>query len=285
MAGPAKSAAVQSTKVPGGGKPPMSLDRKTFWRSAYTNADAEVVKKTLNLASVDAAKEYIGRAIRQGKESSLPEGVTRHLFDDQDCITRFNRSGFSAADVAKAKKSFDFLQGKSDTEVKSYLGLKLRNEEAGYPEGMQMLAEVGIRETKSKLSPARVAFWHSPYTNADAKLVKSELKLKSLNEAKEYIGNAILNKKEADLPNGVTRFLFDDQDCLTAFARAGFHKGDVAKARQNMSFLNGLGDQEVKAYLGLKVRNYESGYVSSLDILTEAGIARPSKLKERKTLS
>ena len=127
----------------------MSKERKAFWHSPYTNADAQTVKQKKSLPSLDAAKEFIGKSILTKKEGELGKlGVTRHRFDDHDCLARFARSGFTDSDVKQARKSFDFLKGASDADVKGYLGLKLRNVEVGYKDGLKMLEQHGITESK-----------------------------------------------------------------------------------------------------------------------------------------
>jgi hypothetical protein len=188
----AQSAATKSTS--------MSPERKTFWQSPYTNADAQVVKEKKGLKTLDAAKEFIGSAIMNKKEAELQKlGVSRHLFDDQDCLTRFKRSGFTESDVKVAKQSFGFLRDASTNEVKSYLGLKLRNAESGYQGGMEMLNSFGITESKYDKHELNDAFKSSGMGDRhvrDAK-AKFDFLAKSSNaEIKEYLGLKVLNAKD-----------------------------------------------------------------------------------------
>jgi hypothetical protein len=124
--------------------PAMSNERKAFWHSPYTNADAQVVKQKKGLPTLDAAKEFIGAAVLTKKEADLGKlGVTRANYDDQDCLTRFKRSGFTESDVKQARKSFDFLKGASDNQVKWYLGLKVLNAKDGYGFAKDFLKNIG----------------------------------------------------------------------------------------------------------------------------------------------
>lgn len=178
----------------------MSNERKAFWHSPYTNADAQVVKQKKNLPTLDAAKEFIGTAILTKKEGDLQKlGVTRYRFDDQDCLTRFARSGFTDSDVRQAKKSFDFLKGASTSEVKGYLGLKLRNMEVGYKGGLEMLAEHGITESKYDPHEQMDAFKASGMGDRqvrDAKAKYDFLAGSSPTEIKQYLGLKVLNAKD-----------------------------------------------------------------------------------------
>lgn len=175
----------------------MSPERKAFWHSPYTNADAQVVKQKKNLPTLDAAKAYIGTAILTKKEGELQRlGVTRYRYDDQDCLTRFARSGFTDSDVKQAKKAFDFLKGASTSEVKGYLGLKLRNLESGYKGGMEMLAEAGITESKYDNHEQLDAFKSSGMSDRhvrDAKAKYDFLQGSKDTEIKQYLGLKVLN--------------------------------------------------------------------------------------------
>lgn len=117
-----------------------------FQRSPYSDADAKAALKKLPfLSSVQDAKAYIGLKIVNKTEDILEEvGVTRSPFDQQDMLAAFKRGGYSAADVAQAKKKFDFLQGASTEDVKAYLGLKVIND------ATSMLAEQGITPNRDK---------------------------------------------------------------------------------------------------------------------------------------
>lgn len=116
---------------------------------------------------------------------------------------------------------------------------------------------------------ARTAFWHSPYTNADAKAAQKAFGLKTLDAAKEFIGKSILTRKEGELQKmGVTRALHDNHDCMTAFKRSGYTDADAKEAMRRFDFLRGGTLNEAKEYIGLKIRNkYES-------MLSEVGITR-----------
>lgn len=178
----------------------LSTERKAFWHSPYTNADAKVVQDKKGLKSLDAAKEYIGSAILTKKEGELQKmGVTRYLFDDQDCMSRFKRSGFTDSDVKMAQKSFDFLKGASKADVQGYLGLKLRNAESGYKGGMEMLAQYGITESKYDRHEQLDAFKSSGMGDRhvrDAKAKFDFLQGSSNAEVKEYLGLKVLNAKD-----------------------------------------------------------------------------------------
>jgi len=178
----------------------MSNERKAFWHSPYTNADAQVVKQKKGLPTLDAAKEFIGAAVLNKKEADLGKlGVTRANYDDQDCLTRFKRSGFTESDVKQARKSFAFLKGASDNQVKGYLGLKLRNVEAGYKGGVEMLAQAGITESKYDAHEQLDAFKGSGMGArhvADAKAKYDFLSGSSEKEIKQYLGLKVLNAKD-----------------------------------------------------------------------------------------
>ena len=141
-------------------KPPMSAERKAFWHSPYTNADAETLLsraqsgflknesgEKVELASVDAAKAYIGKAIIEKKEAPrlAQAGVTRKLTDWGDREQKaFKLGGYTAQDVAKAKKTMTFLDGASDLQVRGYLGLKVLNGSLG----LEVLKDYGITPGK-----------------------------------------------------------------------------------------------------------------------------------------
>ena len=178
----------------------LANERKAFWHSPYTNADAQVVKQKKGLPTLDAAKEFIGAAVLNKKEADLGKlGVTRANYDDQDCLTRFKRSGFTESDVKQARKSFEFLKGASDNQVKGYLGLKLRNVEAGYKGGVEMLAQAGITEGKYDAHEQLDAFKGSGMGArhvADAKAKYDFLSGSSEKEIRQYLGLKVLNAKD-----------------------------------------------------------------------------------------
>lgn len=178
----------------------LTPERRAFWHSPYTNADAKVVQQKKGLPNIEAGKTFIGNAILTKNEGVLEQmGVTRARYDDQDCLTRFNRSGFTDADVKQAKKSFDFLKGASTQEVKAYLGLKLRNLEVGYKGGMEMLQEHGITESKYDKHDLAAAFAKSGMGDRQIREAKSQydfLKKSSTQEVKEYLGLKVINAKD-----------------------------------------------------------------------------------------
>jgi hypothetical protein len=200
---PVKPASVQSVSSRSAA-PAMSKERKAFWQSPFTNEDAKVVKTKMKLPSLDAAKEVIGKAVLEKNEGSLQGmGVSRHLFDDQDCVSRFKRSSFSSADVAQAKKSFDFLKGASTAQVQSYLGLKLRNAESGYKGGMEMMAAHGITESKYDSHDQMAAFKTSGMTDRHVREAKAKfdfLANSPVAEIKQYLGLKVLNAKDGYAP-------------------------------------------------------------------------------------
>ena len=57
--------------------------------------------------------------------------------------------------------------------------------------------QVGGASIDSKT--ARTAFWHSPYTNADARAAQQAFGLPNLDAGKEYIGRAVLTRNEGPL--------------------------------------------------------------------------------------
>jgi hypothetical protein len=178
----------------------MTPERKAFWQSPYTNADAQVVQQKKGLKTLDAAKEFIGSAVLNKKEAELQKmGVNRHLYDDQDCLSRFQRSGFTDSDVKMAKQSFGFLRDSTNDQVKSYLGLKLRNAEGGYQGGMDMLKEFGITESKYDKHELNDAFKSSGMGDRQVREAKAKFDFlaKSSNaEIKEYLGLKVLNAKD-----------------------------------------------------------------------------------------
>lgn len=196
---PARSVATQAVTSRPAAKP-MSAERKAFWHSPYTNADAQVVKQKKGLPTLDAAKEFIGSAVINKKEGDLARlGVTRYRFDDHDCLTRFQRSGFTDSDVKQAKKSFSFLKGASDADVKGYLGLKLRNQEVGYKDGMKMLAEHGITESKYDAHEQLDAFKASGMGARHVAAAKAQfgfLSGSSEKDIKQYLGLKVLNAND-----------------------------------------------------------------------------------------
>ncbi len=193
---PNRTTAAQSV-TPRTASSTMSKERKAFWHSPYTNADAQVVKQKKGLPSLDAAKEFIGKAVLSKKEGELTKlGVTRARYDDQDCLAKFSRSGFTDSDVRQARKAFDFLKGASDSEVKGYLGLKLRNAEVGYKDGLKMLEEHGITESKYDAHEQLDAFKGSGMGERHVRAAKQQFDFlagSTDKEIKQYLGLKVLN--------------------------------------------------------------------------------------------
>jgi hypothetical protein len=114
---------------------------------------------------------------------------------------------------------------------------------------------------------AKTAFWHSPYTNADAAAAKKAFGLKSIDEAKEFIGKAVITRNEGPLAQaGITRHRFDNHDCKVAFLRSPYTDADAKEAVKKLPFLKNVA--EAKEYIGLKIVNKNEG------ILHEVGISR-----------
>ena len=114
---------------------------------------------------------------------------------------------------------------------------------------------------------ARTAFWHSPYTNADAKAAKKAFNLPTIEAAKELIGRAVLTRNERPLEqNGISRARYDNHDCTVAFQRSPYSEADAKQALKKLPFLKNVA--EAKEYIGLKIVN------KTEDILTEVGVTR-----------
>lgn len=177
--------------------------KDAFHRSPYTNADAGVVQKKLGLKTLDQAKEFIGKSILTGREATLQGmGVTRNLWDRQDCMVAFQRSGYSEADAKEAMRRFDFLRGGTLDGAKEYLGLKIRNKYES------MLTEVGISRIDyddHEMIPLAKA---RGYTEADAKkAIKAFdfLQGATVREAMGYLGLKVANDYEEMLRDaGIT---------------------------------------------------------------------------------
>jgi len=188
---------------------PMGITRNNFDRqdclaafesSGYSAADVREAKKQfdfLGTSSTQEIKEYIGLKIVNNYETMLADvGITPQPFDKQDLMDAFSRSTYSSADVTAAKEKFSFLAGKSDDEVKGYIGLKIVN---GYE---QMLSDVGITQNKWDSQDCLAAFNKSGYDAADVKAAKDKfdfLRGSSDTDVKEYIGLKIVNDYESML--------------------------------------------------------------------------------------
>lgn len=125
----------------------------------------------------------------------------------------------------------------------------------------------GIGGASIDAATAKKAFWHSPYTNADAAAAKKAFGLKSIDEGKELIGRAVITRNERPLElNGISRARYDNHDCVVAFKRSPYTDADAKQALKNMPFLKNL--NEAKEYIGLKIVN------KTEDILKEVGVTR-----------
>ncbi|MDP2271806.1 MAG: hypothetical protein Q8N23_24560 [Archangium sp.] len=125
----------------------------------------------------------------------------------------------------------------------------------------------GIGGASIDSKTARTAFWHSPYTNADAKAAKKAFNLPSIDAAKELIGRAVITRNEGPLEQkGISRARYDNHDCTVAFQRSPYSEADAKQALKKLPFLKNLA--EAKEYIGLKVVN------KTEDILTEVGVTR-----------
>jgi hypothetical protein len=114
---------------------------------------------------------------------------------------------------------------------------------------------------------ARTAFWHSPYTNADAKAAQKAFGLPNLNAAKDLIGRAVITRNEGPLEQkGISRARYDNHDCTVAFSRSPYTDADARQALSKMPFLKNVA--EAKEYIGLKIVN------KTEDILQEVGVTR-----------
>lgn len=170
-----------------------SIDSKTartaFWHSPYTNADAKAAQKAFGLKNLDAAKEYIGRAVITRNEGPLEQkGISRARYDNHDCTVAFARSPYTDADAKQALKKMPFL--KNLAEAKEYIGLKIVNKTE------DILGEVGVTRSKFDPQDMMAAFKRSGYSAADVEQAKKKfdfLKGATTQEVKEYMGLKVLN--------------------------------------------------------------------------------------------
>ncbi len=125
----------------------------------------------------------------------------------------------------------------------------------------------GIGGASIDSKTARTAFWHSPYTNADAKAAKKAFNLPSIDAAKELIGRAVITRNEGPLEQkGISRARYDNHDCTVAFQRSPYTDADAKQALKKLPFLKNLA--EAREYIGLKIVN------KTEDILGEVGVTR-----------
>lgn len=170
-----------------------NIDSKTartaFWHSPYTNADARAAQKAFGLKSLDAGKEFIGKAVITRNERPLEQaGITRARWDNHDCAVAFARSPYTEADAKQALKKLPFLSNVQD--AKEYIGLKIVNKTE------DILEEVGVTRSEFDSHEMMDAFKRSGFTTADAEQAKKKfdfLKDAPLNEVKEYLGLKVLN--------------------------------------------------------------------------------------------
>lgn len=163
--------------------------RTAFWHSPYTNADAKAAQKTFGLKNLDAAKEFIGKAVITRNERPLEQaGISRARYDNHDCVVAFKRSPYSEADAKEAVKKLPFL--KNVAEAREYIGLKVVNKNES------ILQEVGITRSEFDSHDMMAAFKRSGYSAADVEQARKKfdfLKGASTQEVKEYMGLKVLN--------------------------------------------------------------------------------------------
>jgi hypothetical protein len=163
--------------------------RTAFWHSPYTNADAKAAQKAFKLPNIDAAKEFIGRAVITRNEGPLNDkGISRARYDNHDCTVAFARSPYTDADAKQALKKMPFL--KNVAEAKEYIGLKIVNKTE------DILQEVGVTRSKFDPQDMMAAFKRSGYSAKDVEQAKKKfdfLKGASTQEVKEYMGLKVLN--------------------------------------------------------------------------------------------
>ena len=173
----------------GGGSIDSKTARTAFWHSPYTNADAKAAQKAFGLPNLDAAKEYIGRAVLTRNEAPLKQqGITRARYDNHDCTVAFQRSPYTDADAKQALKKMPFL--KNLAEAREYIGLKVVNHTE------EILGEVGVTRSKFDPQDMMAAFKRSGYSAADVEQAKKKfdfLKTASTTEVKQYMGLKVLN--------------------------------------------------------------------------------------------
>lgn len=163
--------------------------RTAFWHSPYTNADAKAAQQAFGLKSLDAGKEFIGKAVITRNEAPLQRaGITRARWDNHDCAAAFARSPYSEADAKQALKKLPFLKNVQD--AKEYIGLKIVNKTE------DILGEVGVTRSPFDRHDMMEAFKRSGFTTKDAEQAKKKfdfLKDSPLTEVKEYLGLKVLN--------------------------------------------------------------------------------------------
>lgn len=177
----------------GGASAGASIDSKTartaFWHSPYTTADAKAAQKAFGLPNLDAAKEFIGKAVLTRNEGPLEQkGISRERYDNHDCTVAFQRSQYSDADAKQALKKLPFL--KNLAEAREYVGLKVVNKNEG------ILTEVGVTTSKFDSHEMMAAFKRGGYSAKDVDQAKKKfdfLKGASTQEVKEYMGLKVLN--------------------------------------------------------------------------------------------
>ena len=163
--------------------------RTAFWHSPYTTADAKAAQKAFKLPSLDAAKEFIGKAvITRSEEPLAAKGITRQRWDDHDCTVAFQRSPYSEADAKAALKKLPFL--KNLEQAKQYIGLKIVNKTES------ILEEVGVTRSPYDQQDMLAAFKRGGYSAADVAQAKKKfdfLKDAKTEDVKAYMGLKVLN--------------------------------------------------------------------------------------------
>ena len=151
----------------------------SYFFSNYSTDDAVALMNHLDFGgNLLEAKQYIGSKIQQGNEDILSDfGITPAPFDNHECKTAFDDSGYTMRDARRAVATFPFLHDVA--QAKEYLGLKIINGNEN------ILKDVGI----ASLGNLKDLFARAGYTLEDAEAaVEAFSFLNSVHEAKEYIG-------------------------------------------------------------------------------------------------
>lgn len=176
-------------------------------------------------------------------------------------ISAFEKSTYTLLDVKEVAGKL----GLTNEAAKKHIGEKIAaGKEAD-------LHAIGVHADNYDSYELRDAFARSPYTNADAEAaLKAFSFLSNINDAKEYIGLKVVNgpsyEQSVLAPHGITRALFDDHDCLSAFKRSTYSDADVDAAKKAFDFLRGSSKKEVQEYIGLKIVNKYEKMLSDVGI-------------------
>ncbi len=140
------------------------------------------MRSAMKLSKADASKLL---TLKTWADAS---GANLKKLDAADVKQAVKATGVSAADVKR-------LAAASSTFTKAdFAALAKQSSLAGDSASkapIQQREVFGVGEKKSQLTEAGVAFWHSPYTNEDAKVVMKQRGLPDLRAAKDFIGHAI----------------------------------------------------------------------------------------------